>query len=47
MKYNKTLFESLRRNNLIIYKIARDFKANYNNVDIVYFYKDKNALYKF
>ena len=44
---NKTLLESLKINSLTLYNIARDFETSYKNADIVCFYKNKDALYRF
>ena len=43
--HDKTLFESLKRNSVALYDIARDFEAGYHHADIVYFYEDKEASY--
>lgn len=42
---DKTLLESLRKNDTFLYDIARDFEESYHNVDIVCFYENEHASY--
>ena len=39
------LLQSLRRNNIALHDIARDFEASYNKADIVCFYENEDASY--
>ena len=47
MGHDKMLLESFKRNSPAFYEITRNFETSYNNVDIVCFYEDKDALYGF
>lgn len=43
--HDKTLLESLRKDNPILYNVARDFEASYSNADVVCYYENEDASY--
>ena len=43
--HDKTLLESLKKESSALYEIARDFETSYRDVDMIYFYENKEASY--
>ena len=46
MNHDKILLKFLKKNNNVLYKIVWNFEINYDNTNIICFYKNKKTSYE-